>query len=297
MLLCAAPLGAQAPQSFNYQSIIRDGSGELVTDQQVGVQISILQGSALGMAVYEETHSPSTNLNGLATLTIGEGTPVTGIFSDIDWAAGPYFLKTETDPTGETSYSISSISQLLSVPYALFAENVLNSPTNPPAAVSSVFTDEDNRTLTSNTWILGPTFPVVNGFKSGSKVRIDYSVPSRTTASSNPNVYLSIEPQVSFDGGSWQSLGSSGFSALSGRSSTPNLYGNYANTLLIDPGLSDDYSVQLRLFYLRSAASGSDGWIQINQSQGINNISGSAPLMSDVNGTQHFTKVIITEVP
>src|SRR5690554_566777 len=86
------------------------------------MQISILQGSASGTAVYVETQTPTSNANGLVSLEIGAGTVVSGDFTTIDWANGPYFIKTETDPTGGTSYTITGTSQLLSVPYALHAK-------------------------------------------------------------------------------------------------------------------------------------------------------------------------------
>lgn len=112
---------AQAPDKMSYQAVIRDGSGALVTSQAIGMQISILQGSSSGLAVYIETQAPTTNVNGLSTVEIGNGTVVTGVFSSIDWSNGPYFIKTETDPTGGSAYTISGTSQLLSVPYALHA--------------------------------------------------------------------------------------------------------------------------------------------------------------------------------
>ena len=86
------------------------------------MKVSILKGSATGTAVYVETHKPTTNANGLVSVSIGGGTVVSGAFADIDWANGLYFIKTETDPAGGTSYSITGISQLLSVPYALHAK-------------------------------------------------------------------------------------------------------------------------------------------------------------------------------
>ena len=114
---------AQAPQKMSYQTVIRDASNVLISSTNVGIQISILQGSASGTAVFVETHTPTTNANGLASLEIGTGTPVTGTMAGIDWAAGPYFIKTETDPLGGTAYSIVGTSQLMSVPYALFSAN------------------------------------------------------------------------------------------------------------------------------------------------------------------------------
>ncbi|HSH67964.1 MAG TPA: hypothetical protein VLB84_19660, partial [Bacteroidia bacterium] len=117
---------AQVPQKMSYQAVIRNSSNALVSNAPVGMQISILQNSATGTAVYVETQVTSTNSNGLVSIEIGSGTPVTGTFSGIDWSMGPYFIKTETDPTGGTSYTISSTNQLLSVPFALYAEKAGN---------------------------------------------------------------------------------------------------------------------------------------------------------------------------
>jgi hypothetical protein len=84
------------------------------------MQISILQSTITGTVVYTETHSVDTNLNGLVSLEIGTGI-TSGTFSEIDWSAGSYFIKTETDPTGGSSYTITGTSQLMSVPFALYA--------------------------------------------------------------------------------------------------------------------------------------------------------------------------------
>lgn len=125
-VLFTASVFAQAPQKMSYQAVVRNGSGVLVASSNVGIRIQILQGSQFGAAVYVETHTATTNANGLASLEIGGGTPVTGSFVAIDWSAGPYFIKTETDPTGGTSYTIAGTSQLLSVPYALYAKSAGN---------------------------------------------------------------------------------------------------------------------------------------------------------------------------
>lgn len=110
---------AQAPQAMSYQAVIRNASNTLVANAPIGMRISILQTTATGTAVYVETQTTTTNTNGLASIQIGNGTAVTGTFSAIDWANGPYFVKTETDPTGGTSYTIVGTSQLMSVSYAL----------------------------------------------------------------------------------------------------------------------------------------------------------------------------------
>ena len=121
-LFITAIVWAQVPQEMSYQSVIRNSSGDLITNQLVSVQISILQGSVSGTASYVETHTPTTNANGLISIQIGGGTQVSGDYATIDWSNGPYFVQTETDPEGGTNYTISGTSQLLSVPYALYAE-------------------------------------------------------------------------------------------------------------------------------------------------------------------------------
>ncbi len=112
---------AQVPQKMSYQAVIRDLSNSLITSHVIGMRISILQGSASGTVVYTETQTPTTNANGLISVEVGGGNPVTGTFAGIDWSAGLYFIKTETDPAGGTSYTIIGTSQLLSVPYALYS--------------------------------------------------------------------------------------------------------------------------------------------------------------------------------
>jgi len=124
VLLMTASTFAQTPEKMSYQAVVRDSGDNLVSSQTVGMQISILQGSASGAAVYEETQTPTTNINGLVTLEIGTGTLVSGDFTTIDWSADSYFIKTETDPTGGSGYTITGTSQLLSVPYALHAKTV-----------------------------------------------------------------------------------------------------------------------------------------------------------------------------
>ena len=129
---------SQAPQKMSYQAVIRNSSNVLVTSSPVGMRVSILQGSPTGTEVYKEIYNPNpqTNTNGLVTLEIGGGIPLTGTFAAIDWSAGPYYIKTETDPTGGTSYSIIGTSQLLSVPYALYAKNVASYSETDPVFVA-----------------------------------------------------------------------------------------------------------------------------------------------------------------
>lgn len=126
-VLIAATVWAQSPAKMSYQAVIRDASNALVAKHGVGMRISILQGSVTGPAVYSETQTPTTNANGLISIEVGGGAG----FDAIDWAKGPYFIKTETDPTGGTSYTITGVSEFLSVPYALFAANGKPGPQGP----------------------------------------------------------------------------------------------------------------------------------------------------------------------
>lgn len=118
-------LSAQTPQAFKYQAVARDASGNIISDQDVKLRITILQGGASGNPVYIESHIVHTNQFGLLSIDVGSGTGI-GDFSAIDWGNNIFFVKTEMDPAGGNNYSLMGISQLLSVPYALHSENTTN---------------------------------------------------------------------------------------------------------------------------------------------------------------------------
>lgn len=121
-ILLAVSAFAQAPQTMTYQAVVRNSSNALVQSSPVGMKVSILQGSATGTAVYVETHTAQTNENGLLDIVIGGGTVVSGTYQNgIFWAGGPYFLKTEIDPLGGSNYTITSTSEMLSVPFANYS--------------------------------------------------------------------------------------------------------------------------------------------------------------------------------
>ncbi|MBA7589462.1 hypothetical protein ES708_31547 [subsurface metagenome] len=158
ILLLSTTVFAQAPQSFKYQAVVRDVSGEIIAYQQVSFQISILQNSASGTAVYTETHFDSTNQFGLVTLEIGTGT-TTDDFIGIDWSNDAYFIQIEMDASGGTSYTLMGTSQLLSVPYALHAKTATNTfsgnysdLTNKPLipdTLKTLVTDAGNKNITN----------------------------------------------------------------------------------------------------------------------------------------------------
>ena len=164
LVLAVCQIMAQAPQKLTYQAVVRDANNQLVANTLVGIRVSILQNSATGSVVYSETQMLSTNVNGLVTVNIGEGTLLYGSFTNIDWSAGTFFLKSEIDPNGGSNYSISSTQQLLSVPYALYANEAGN-------GFSGDYNDLTNR----------PTIP---------------QIPTDVSAFNNDVPYLTVEQQI-----------------------------------------------------------------------------------------------------
>ncbi len=116
----------QVPQSYKYQAVARDGSGNIIANVTVSLRITIVTGSPNGSVLYRETHNPVTNQFGLFSVEIGKGNIIFGDFSTISWGTNIYFMKTELDDSGGSSYTHMGTSQLLSVPYALYSENTEN---------------------------------------------------------------------------------------------------------------------------------------------------------------------------
>lgn len=114
---------SQTPAKMSYQFVVRNANNALVANQSVGVRISVLQGSISGNEVFVETHNPTTNINGLASLEIGGGNISLGSLASIDWGSDQYFIKTETDPLGGVLYTITGVTQLLSVPYSFYSKS------------------------------------------------------------------------------------------------------------------------------------------------------------------------------
>lgn len=215
LLLCATTLLAQAPEKFTYQAVIRNANNSLISNAPVGVKMSILQGTTFGNAIYVETHTATTNANGLLTLEIGNGIVQQGSFADIDWGNGPYFLKIETDPDGGSNYSIASTQQMMSVPYALYAKEAGNVP-DVPTNVSAFTNDAGYITMDSvpasmagtqtgdimywdaatNKWVMmpagssGQVLTVENG------IPVWASLPDYTTLTLPPTVTTSAPSEV-----------------------------------------------------------------------------------------------------
>jgi uncharacterized protein (TIGR02145 family) len=177
LLFFTNTLKAQPPNRMSYQAVVRDATNNLLNDALIGVQISILKGAVNGIIVYSETHSPTTNSNGLMSIEVGGGLFEVGSFSTINWADGPYFLKTAIDPLGGTNYTIIGTSQLLSVPYALYAASSGSSIPGPqgPQGLLSNGADAGNTPFWDGTmWVVNNS----NLHNSGAGIGIGTNNPS-----------------------------------------------------------------------------------------------------------------------
>ena len=126
----------QAPEGFKYQAVLRDAGNVILNGQVVGMRLTVQQGSIGGTAVYAETFTTATNAYGLVNLEIGLGTTLDD-FTTIDWSAGPYFMETAVDVSGGVVYSVMGTSQLMSVPYALYAKTSGSSISGPQGAAGN----------------------------------------------------------------------------------------------------------------------------------------------------------------
>lgn len=179
--------------------------------------------------------------------------------------------------------------------------NLLNSTGNSVIDVAAMSTtgyyarqtvtqvDTTNRTFTTS-WAAGPTFDVISNCQSGSLLHISYYVPARNDDTGWGGLYT--EPQVRFDEGTWQSLGSSGYDGGVMRNGQSSI-GSYYQTILIDPAQAADFSVQFR-FYFKSY-SGTAG-VNNGVNHDINVVSNTATIMSGNNGLQHYTHIVVEEL-
>lgn len=149
-------INAQEPHGFNYQATVRNANGDLTLNANVYFKFNIMQGSQTSEPVYIETHYVSTDDLGQVTLAIGQGTPITGVFSEIDWSLGSYFLGVELNTTGQ-SYVAMGTSKLLSVPYALYAANSGN--TTSSLTLESVLSTNNSAGQQQIKNLLDPTDP------------------------------------------------------------------------------------------------------------------------------------------
>lgn len=176
LVLLSATVFSQAPQYLNYQGVARDAGGNIISTS-IGLKFEILQGSATGLTVYDEINTSTPSSAGIFTAAIGSGVASTGTFSAINWATGPYFIRVSIDPAGGTSFSTIGTSQLMSVPYALYAETSGSGSAMPTGTLTGQTMYWDNP---SNTWVVHNNLlndgkqvvvgePLING---GNKMRV-----------------------------------------------------------------------------------------------------------------------------
>ncbi|HZL10905.1 MAG TPA: hypothetical protein VFC65_12990 [Prolixibacteraceae bacterium] len=179
--LIIGTLSAQTPNAFKYQAVVRDNAGQIIINQNVGFRISILQSSATGTAIYSETHAVQTNAFGLVNFEIGMGTVVSGTFSTIDWGSDSYFVKIELDATNSGSFSEMGTSQLLAVPYALYATKAGNGLTisGTPQLGDLLYNNGDKWDLLSK-GVNGQTLRLDNGLPNWGEP--GYALPMVTTS-------------------------------------------------------------------------------------------------------------------
>lgn len=171
---------AQVPQKISYQAIARQASGAVLPNQSIGVEFIIYQNSPTGTVVYKENHNTSTNSFGLFSLFIGGGTPVFGNFSSINWSTGIYFIETLIDPIGGTSYTSVGTQQLMSVPYALYAETSGNASSTPTITINS-----PNMVSSPSTGVYNISVP---SYSAGTGISISSGIISNTGSTSSSTI-------------------------------------------------------------------------------------------------------------
>lgn len=210
-------LSAQAPQVINYQAIARDAGGNIVTNA-IGIKFRILQGSTSGTLMYEETHTSSPSTAGVFNVGIGAGTIVSGSFTGINWQNGPYFLEVNIDPAGGTSYTTVGTTQLLSVPYALYAEKAGNVNINVGNGLS----------LSSGTLINTAPNQTVS-ITSGTNITVSGIYPSYTISSTG-SASTSV-PNTSVTGTGIATVTAAGTNTFNVAVQTPSLVGVGSTTV------------------------------------------------------------------
>ena len=150
LLLIFPLLGiSQAPTKINFQSVLRNTNGEVVSNKAVNLKISILSGTITGTAVYIETHSKTTDVVGLISLQIGGGSVLSGVFGTINWGSSAHFIKLEADFSGGNSYVLLGTQELMSVPYALFASKTDTSVLNLTSRFSTKLSGADTVSMSA----------------------------------------------------------------------------------------------------------------------------------------------------
>ena len=170
----------QAPQQISYQGVARNTTGSVLSNQNIGIKLDLHQGSAAGAVVFSETHTKTTNSFGLFTLGIGSIN--SGVFTGLNWAAGPYFLEVSIDPAGGTSYTSVGTQQFMSVPYALYAETSGNAGSTPTITINAP------NTVTSSAGSYTINIPAITSYTAGPGIDITSGIISNTATAVTPTI-------------------------------------------------------------------------------------------------------------
>ena len=228
LLVDAGMLLAQAPLKMQDQMVVRNAAGALVVNQPIGLRLGIRQGSSSGVLVFQETHTPTTNANGLANVEVGGGQTLMGNMASINWDAGPYFLCTEIDATGGNNYNLSTVQQLLSVPYALFSAttSVAGNGLPPGGSEGQVLTNCGGTAVWANG---GQCPPVVSGLDCGAAMQSGLLFQGQPAA----NVSITL-PYTGGNGAVFaaQSLSSGGVNGLTATLLADTLNSGFGTLLL-----------------------------------------------------------------
>ncbi len=216
LIISSTVIRAQTPQGFSYQAVVRNAQGNIVQNQNVSFKFSIIENSATGNIVYIETQQATTNNLGLVVLSIGNGTALQGIFSDIQWGNAAHFLKVELDIAGGSIFVDMGTTQLLSVPYAMHAQTAEN---------AQVYNAGSGLTLSNNTF----SHDNHSGDISGSTTLTVTGIQGAPISSTPP-----VSNQVlQFDGSNWSPVQPSN---LINAGNGLNYSGNTLNTLWSQTG-------------------------------------------------------------
>jgi len=124
-LFLAVVATAQIPDGINYQAVLRNSEGNVLSNRTVNMRFTILR-SITNNTIYREIQSATTNEFGIVNAVIGSGNAVTGNFSEIIWENAGMKLRVEIDPQGGNFFEQFGESDFQSVPFALAAETANN---------------------------------------------------------------------------------------------------------------------------------------------------------------------------
>lgn len=152
LFLVSSILIAQAPQAICYQAAAKDGQGADLVGQEISIRAAIVRGNPTGVVEWEEIHMPTTDQFGLFTINVGEGSSTgngaQASIADIQWGNGNYWLRIEMDPTGGMNFTLMGTTQIISVPYALYAGQAGNAAT---ADVATMAIEAENALVSQTT--------------------------------------------------------------------------------------------------------------------------------------------------